>query len=77
MKLGATLAHDDVAGQHHLTAKALDAQPFGFGVAAVAGTAACFFVCHGCGLGLLCKMLRLLLSPRPSPEGRVGVNLSN
>ena len=35
MNLGATLAHDDIAGWHKLTAKTLDAEPLGIGVAPV------------------------------------------
>src|SRR5690606_3160172 len=44
--LGAALADDDVAREDGLAAVALDTQSFGFGVAAVTGTAAGFFVCH-------------------------------
>src|SRR5690242_8066171 len=40
MHLSAALAHDDVAGEHLLTAETLHAQSFGVGLAAVLGTAA-------------------------------------
>ena len=40
------LPDQDVAGQHLLTAEALDAEAFRMRVAAVLGTAACLFVCH-------------------------------
>src|SRR3954469_7724699 len=46
MKLGAALAHDDVAGQHDLAAELLDPEPLAGAVAAVARGAACLFVCH-------------------------------
>ena len=46
MELGAALAHDDVAGEDDLAAEALDAEPLARRVAAVAGAAACFLVCH-------------------------------
>src|SRR5215472_468057 len=53
MKLGAALAQDDVARQHDLAAEALHAQALAGAVAPVAGTAACFLMCHGsCSLGL-------------------------
>jgi len=44
--LGAALADDDAARLDVLTAKVLDAETFGLLIAAVAGAAACFFVCH-------------------------------
>src|SRR4051812_34952124 len=44
--LGAALAHDDVAGAHGLAAELLDAEALAFTVAAVAGRAACFLMCH-------------------------------
>ncbi len=47
MELGAELAHDDVAGKNVLAAESLDAPALPRTVAAVAGTAACFFMCHG------------------------------
>ncbi|SOR27522.1 protein of unknown function [Methylorubrum extorquens] len=47
MPLRAALAHDDVARNHGLGAELLDAEAPAGGVAAVAGRAACFFVCHG------------------------------
>jgi hypothetical protein len=47
VKACAALAHENVARLHHLPAELLQAQPFRFRIAAVAGTAACFFVCHG------------------------------
>src|SRR5262245_66126506 len=46
MEGGAALAHDDVAGRHDLAAEALHAQALARRVAAVAGAAACFLVCH-------------------------------
>src|SRR5690606_2427822 len=44
--LGAALTHDDVAGLDGLAAEQLHAKAFTFGVAAVAGRTASFFVCH-------------------------------
>src|SRR5690348_14563663 len=44
--LGAALAHDDVAGEHSLTAELLHAEALALAVAAVAGRAACFLMCH-------------------------------
>src|SRR3954447_18290042 len=44
--LGAALAHDDVAGAHGLAAELLYAEALAFAVAAVAGRAACFLMCH-------------------------------
>ena len=44
--LGAALADDDAAGGDQFATETLDAESFGFRVAAVAGTAACFFMCH-------------------------------
>ncbi len=46
MELGAALANKDIAGENQLTTVTLDAKPFRFRVAAVTGTAACFFMCH-------------------------------
>src|SRR5215470_7759830 len=46
MEGGAALAHDDVAGRDDLAAIALHAQALARRVAAVAGAAACFLVCH-------------------------------
>src|SRR5215471_17625957 len=58
--LGAALAHDDVAGEDSLSAELLHAEALALTVAAVAGRAACFLMCHvellrfrrllGCGL---------------------------
>src|SRR5579885_147681 len=48
METGAALAHDDAAGRHEFAAEALDAQPLGLRVAAVAGAASSLFMCHGC-----------------------------
>src|ERR1700733_1419970 len=45
--LGAALTHQDVAGDDFLTAELLDAEAPAFGVAPVAGRAACLFMCHG------------------------------
>src|SRR5262245_39744163 len=47
MHLGATLAYQDIAGQHVLATVALDAQPPPCRVAAVARGAASLLVCHG------------------------------
>jgi hypothetical protein len=47
MKLGAALAHDDLAAIDGLTAKALHAEALTGAVAPVAGRAACFLVGHG------------------------------
>src|SRR5206468_11943463 len=44
--LGAALAHDDVAGANHLAAEFLHAEALALAVAAVAGRAACFLMCH-------------------------------
>src|SRR6476659_2642654 len=44
--LGAALTHDDVAGAHGLAAELLHAEPLALTVAAVAGRAACFLMCH-------------------------------
>jgi hypothetical protein len=46
MHLGAALADDDAAGGDQLIAVAFDAEAFGIRIAAVSGTAACFFMCH-------------------------------
>src|SRR5262245_60315230 len=46
MDARAALADDDAARRHQLTAVALHSQALGFGIAAVARTAACFLVCH-------------------------------
>jgi hypothetical protein len=46
MKLGPPLANYDVTGKDQLTTVALDSKSFGFGIATVLGTAACFLVCH-------------------------------
>src|SRR5690242_1043698 len=48
LPLGAALANDDVARDHALTAKFLDAQPPARGIAAVAGGTTCLLVCHRC-----------------------------
>src|SRR5262249_12517198 len=45
--LGAALARNDVAGQHLLAAENLQAEPLTVGVAAVAGSSACFLVSIG------------------------------
>jgi hypothetical protein len=46
LHLGAALADDDVAGDHGLAAELLDAETTARGIAAVAGRAACFLMCH-------------------------------
>src|SRR5690606_11272109 len=65
VELGAALAHDNVAGPHHLAAVPLDAAPLRIGVAAVLGRAAALFVCHGgCSFALRCVL----------PCGRISVS---
>src|SRR6185295_11172955 len=54
--LGAALAHDDIAGANGFAAELLHAEALALAVAAVAGRAACFLMCH---LGLL-RFRRLL-----------------
>src|SRR6185295_2466786 len=44
--LGAALAHDDVAGEDIFPTELLHAEALALTVAAVAGRAACFFMCH-------------------------------
>src|SRR5690349_12506010 len=44
--LGAALAHDDVAGEDGFPTELLHAEALAFAVAAVAGRAACFLMCH-------------------------------
>src|SRR5215210_6051923 len=44
--LGAALTHDDVAGANGLAAELLHAEALALTVAAVAGRAACFLMCH-------------------------------
>src|ERR1700689_748183 len=51
--LGAALTDQNIAREHILTAELLDAQSLGMRVAAVARTAASFFVCHIISLRLL------------------------
>jgi len=46
VETGAPLTDNDAAGAHGLAAEAFDTEAFGFRVAAVAGTATCFFVSH-------------------------------
>jgi hypothetical protein len=50
----AALTNDNVARNYLLAAKNLDAQAFGFGVATVFTTTACFFMCHFMYLSSLC-----------------------
>src|SRR5690349_15048401 len=52
MELRAALAHQDVAGDDALAAELLEAEALGLRIAAVTGTAACFFMCHGIFAGL-------------------------
>src|SRR4029079_1670478 len=59
--LGAALAHDDVAGEDVLPTEFLHAEALALAVAAVAGRAACFLMCH-CGLLLLGRLLGRALS---------------
>src|SRR5579859_7506220 len=47
MELGATLAHQDVAGDDDLAAELLDAETAASGIAPVARGAACLFMGHG------------------------------
>src|SRR5688500_2252206 len=42
----AALAHDNIAGAGRLAAEQFHAEAFALAVAAVAGTAACFLMCH-------------------------------
>jgi hypothetical protein len=44
---GTELADEYIAGPDVLTAEPLDASPLSLAVAAVPGTAACLFMCHG------------------------------
>src|SRR5436309_6554317 len=44
--LGAALTHDDVAGANGFAAELLHAEALALAVAAVAGRAACFLMCH-------------------------------
>ncbi len=46
MNSSATLPNENVACNHPLAAKNLDAQAFGFGVTTVFTTTTCFFMCH-------------------------------
>ena len=46
MKSRATLTYQNVACNNRLATKRLDAEAFGFGVATVLTTTACFFMCH-------------------------------
>ena len=46
MELGTPLAHDNVSSNHVLAAKFLHAESFRLRIATVAGTAACFLMCH-------------------------------
>jgi len=46
VEVGATLAHDDLAGVDQLATEALHAKALGIGVAAVTGTGNALFGCH-------------------------------
>ncbi len=46
VNLGAQLAHQDISGQYALTAEAFYTASLSLAVAAVSGTAACFFMSH-------------------------------
>jgi hypothetical protein len=46
VNLGASLANNDATCGNFLSAKNFNAKAFAFGIATVAGTTACFFVCH-------------------------------
>src|SRR6266542_4503191 len=46
LEAGAALPHDDAPRGHELPAEALDAEPLGVGIAAVAGAANALFVSH-------------------------------
>jgi len=48
-----SLAHDDVAGQHSFATELLYAESFGFRIASVSSTTACFLMCHDLCLVLL------------------------
>src|SRR5579883_3544134 len=57
VEFGAALPDQDISRNDDLTAELLDPQPPAGGVAAVAGAAACLFMCHG--PVLLIRLLRL------------------
>ena len=61
---GAALAHDDRTGRNHFAAVGFHAQAFRFGVAAVAGTAARFYVpwCRSLTLNLTDQNLGVVLA---------------
>jgi hypothetical protein len=46
VEASAALANQDVAGRDFLSTKALNAKALGYGIATVAGTTACFLMCH-------------------------------
>ena len=46
MEMGAALADENVAGRDFFTAEPFHAEPLRLRVASVAGTTACFFMCH-------------------------------
>src|SRR6185312_8189235 len=52
MELRAALAHEDGPRVHQLSAEGLEAEALALGIAAVAGRAACFLVCHVVSLWL-------------------------
>src|SRR6478672_10590667 len=56
MPLGSALTHDDVAGEDSLSTELLHAEALALTVAAVAGRAACFLMCHD----VLLRFRRLL-----------------
>src|SRR5688572_6434803 len=58
VELAAALPHDDVPRNHVLAAEVLDAEALGGRVAAVAGTATCFLMCHVRYSGLCAENLR-------------------
>jgi hypothetical protein len=48
MELSATLAYDDVPRLYYLATKQFHTQTFGYGIATVISTTACFLMCHAC-----------------------------
>jgi hypothetical protein len=46
VKLGATLAHNDIAWNYFLAAKLLNTKPFGFRIATISSTTTRFLMCH-------------------------------
>jgi hypothetical protein len=73
MPFGAALTNNDVARHDRLVAELLDAEPLAFGVAAVAGRAACFFCVPWDCSGILLDLRsdgRLITQRRPGRTRR-------